>query len=78
MILRPIVEGEGKFFGVLGTNATLGGVRLFVDNAHAKLVNVMPFINDMLVIVQVAVGVATFVYIVLKICKVIKKKRDQD
>jgi hypothetical protein len=73
MSLASLVEGEGKLFGFLGANVTLGGAKAVVDKAHTQLDHFMPILNNSLVLVQVAVGLATLVYMVLKIRKILKK-----
>jgi len=73
MPFTEIVEGESRLLGMLGANATLGGVRVVAEKTHTHLYNIMPVCSDLLIIVQVAVGVATLVYMVLKIRKILKK-----
>ncbi len=74
MSIDQLVEGEGRLLGVLGANVTLGGFRVVAEEAHMRLIHLMPFVNDLLILVQVAVGLATLVYMIIKIRKVIKKK----
>ena len=71
MALKEMLAGESRLFGALGANLTLGGVRL--AEAHTALIDVMPIVSDILVFVQVAVGIATLIYMVLKIRKILKK-----
>ncbi len=73
MTISSLVEGEGRLLGVLGANVTLGGVRVAVDQAHASLQKLMPCLNNMLVVVQIAVALATLVYMIMKIRKVWRK-----
>lgn len=76
MSFSSLVEGESRLFGVLGANVTLGGVHAVAEKAHTKLVPMLPLISDILVLVQVAVGVATLVYMILKIRRVLRKKSE--
>lgn len=62
-------------FGALGLNLTLGGVRAISEKVHASLITVMPLVNDLLIVVQVAVGIATLVYMTIKIRRVLQKKK---
>ena len=73
MSLSSLVEGEGRLLGVLGANLTLGGTRIWVQKAHATLESFMPCLNDVLVLVQIAVAVATLIYMALKIKKIYRK-----
>ena len=58
----------------LGANVTLGlGKR--VAQLVASIHKIMPCLNDLLVIAQIAVALATLVYMVLKIRKILKQKK---
>lgn len=73
MSINELIEGERRLFGFLGANLTLGGVRVVTEKVHTGLQSLMPCLNNVLVLVQIAVAVATLVYMVLKIRKVWKK-----
>jgi hypothetical protein len=73
MPFRSILEGESKLFGFLGANATLGGLQVAITT---KLQSLMPCINNLLSLAQLAVAVATFIYIVLKIRKVLRDRKE--
>jgi hypothetical protein len=73
MPLGAIIEGERRLLGVLGANVTLGGVRVVAEKAHNQIADLMPLCSDLLVLVQVAVGIATLVYMIIKIRKITKK-----
>lgn len=68
-----IWEKEKALVGALGANVSLGGFRVWIEKAGRTIHEVMPFFNDFLVIAQVAVALATLVYIILKIRKVLRK-----
>ena len=76
MSLGLLFEGEKRLFGFLGANVTLGGVRAVVEKAHLGLQSFMPCLNNLLVLVQIAVALATLVYMILKIRKVWRKTQD--
>ncbi len=76
MMLSSIFEGESRLFGFLGANVTLGGARAVVEKANLGLQRLMPCLDNMLVLVQIAVAVATLIYMVLKIRKVWRKRND--
>lgn len=73
-MFSSVVQGESRLFTVLGTNATLGGVKLALEKTHRGLESLLPCANDIIVITQVAIGVATLIYMVLKIRKILTKK----
>jgi len=73
MSFSSLIEGEGKLFGAIGANVTLGGARAAVEQAPTWLDKCMPLLNNSLVLVQVAVGIATLVYMVIKIRKILKR-----
>jgi len=74
MPLRAIFEGEARLLGVLGANATLGGARLaFTTGLH----NLMPLLTDCLVVIQIGVALATFIYMLLKIRRILKQRKNQ-
>lgn len=68
-----LFEGESRLFGILGANVTLGGARVALEDIHLGLQKIMPCLNELLVLVQIAVALATLVYMVLKIRKVWRK-----
>jgi hypothetical protein len=70
-----MIEGEGRLLGLLGANATLGGVRVLADTWHIRLMKLMPLCADVLVLIQVAIGIATLVYMLLKIRKILQKSK---
>ena len=74
MPLRSIIEGEGRLFGVIGANVTLGGVRAA---ATTGLQNLMPLLSNLLVVAQLGIAIATFVYMILKIRKILRQRSNQ-
>lgn len=72
MPIRSLVEGESKLFGFLGANATLGGLQVTLTT---KLQSIMPCLNNLLVLAQIGVALATFVYVLLKIRKVLRERK---
>lgn len=73
MSLSALFEGEARLFGFLGANLTLGGLRAVVEKANLRLQMFMPCLENLLVLVQIAVALATLVYMILKIRRVWKK-----
>jgi hypothetical protein len=70
-----IVRGESRLFALLGTNVTLGGLKSMLENTHKSLESLVPACSDLLVIIQVAIGLATLVYMILKIKKIASNKK---
>lgn len=77
-MLGSLVEGESRLFGFLGANLTLGGFRLAVEKANLGLQRFMPCLEHLLILAQIAVALATLVYMVLKIRKVWRKVKDDE
>jgi hypothetical protein len=71
MPLKALVEGEGRLLGFLGANATLGGVQAA---ATAKLQTFMPLLENLLTVTQIAVAIATLIYMIFKIRKIMHQK----
>jgi hypothetical protein len=73
MPLRTLLEGEGRLLGFLGANAGFEGLHVAVTN---KLDHLMPMLTNLLTVAQLAIAGATFVYMILKIRKVLRKKNE--
>ena len=76
MSLNALFEGEGRLFGFLGANITLGGFRVAVEKANLGLQSLMPCLGNLLIVVQIAVALATLVYMILKIRRIWRKSKD--
>jgi hypothetical protein len=76
-VLSTIFEGESRLFGFLGANVTLGGARVALEKSDIGLQSFMPCLANMLVVMQILVALATLVYMVLKVRRVWKGKRDE-
>jgi hypothetical protein len=70
-----LVQGESRLFALLGTNVTLGGFKSMLESTHQSLESLVPACTDLLVIIQVAIGLATLIYMILKIKKVVLPKK---
>jgi len=76
--MPSVFQGESRLFGFLGANVTLGGVRVAVEKVHLGLESVMPYLHHLLVLAQIAVAVATLVYMIVKIKKLRSLKTDDE
>lgn len=73
MSIRNILEGEGRLFGAIGANLGLGWLK---QATVVKLSPFMPFLEQLLTVAQIAVALATLVYMALKIRRVITVHKD--
>ena len=69
MSLSALVEGERKLLCLLGVNAGLGAARWYQFWSH-----LMPTLPSVLTSVQILVALATLVYMLLKIRRIVKDK----
>lgn len=74
MSFNLLFEGERRFAGVLGVNAGIGGIKAAALKAHNFMSTETHVFTNTLTVVQILVAVATLVYVILKIRKVLKKK----
>lgn len=73
MPYRTMLEGEGRLLGFLGANIGFEGLHVIVTD---KLDHLMPMITNLLTVMQLAIAGATFVYMLYKIRKISRGKKE--
>jgi len=65
-VVQPLVDGERRFWGYIGANASLGGVHAAALKWNAVATDWQPVLSGILTVVQIVIGVLTVVHIVRK------------